>query len=123
MSKAWLNFEQRVCAISQSQDEEVLETLRLEKMFEFAQFFFAIQAMELNGPDDAVMLADLHNDHLDKLLKDKAALRRRGLTADRLLKAIFISDTKPRLEQTWRESPSALDQSNLARFLAACPPT
>ena len=117
MSRARLNFEQRVCAISESKDEEVLETLRLEKMFEFAQFFFTIQAMGLNGPDDATMLADLHNEHLDKLLKDKAALRRRGLTADRLLKAIFTSDTKPRLEQIWRESPGALDQSNLARFL------
>jgi hypothetical protein len=46
-------------------------------------------------------------------------LRRRGLTADRVLKAIFTSDTKPRLEQIWRENPGALDQSNLARFLVA----
>lgn len=117
MSKARLNFEQRICATSRSQDEAVLETLRLEKMFEFAQFFFTIAAMGLNGPNDAAILADLHNDQLDALLKDKGALRRRGLTADRVLKAIFTSDTKPRLEQIWRESPGALDQSNLARFL------
>ena len=117
MSKARLNFERRICAVSLSQDEEVLETLRLEKMFEFAQFFFTIAVMGLTGPDDAGLLADLHNDQLDKLLKDKAALRRRGLREDRVLKAIFTSDTKPRLEQIWRESPGSLDQSNLARFL------
>ncbi|HEY3719161.1 MAG TPA: hypothetical protein VGL41_03370 [Roseiarcus sp.] len=119
MSKARFNFERLICAASQSQDEAVLESLRLEKMFEFAQFFFTIDALGLKGPNDASLLADLHNDQLEKLLKDKIALRRRGLTADRVLKAIFTSDTKPRLEQIWRENPGALDQSNLARFLVA----
>ena len=117
MSKARLHFERRICAASRSQDEEVLETLRLDKTFEFAQFFFTISVMGLDGPEDAGILADLHNDQVDALLKDKIALRRRGLRADRLLKAIFTSDTKPRLEQIWREKPGALDQSNLARFL------
>lgn len=119
MSKARFNFERLICAASRSQDEAVLESLRLEKMFEFAQFFFTIDALGLKGPNDAGLLADLHNDQLEKLLKDKIALRRRGLTADRVLKAIFTSDTKPRLEQIWRENPGALDQSNLARFLVA----
>ena len=36
---------------------------------------------------------------------------------ERLLAAIFTSDTRPRLEQVWREAPGSLDQSNLARFL------
>lgn len=103
MSKARFNFERLICAASRSQDEAVLESLRLEKMFEFAQFFFTIDALGLKGPNDAGLLADLHNDQLEKLLKDKIALRRRGLTADRVLKAIFTSDTKPRLEQIWRE--------------------
>jgi hypothetical protein len=117
MSKARLDFERRICAASRSQDEEVLETLRLEKIFEFAQFFFTITVMGLDGPNDAGILADLHNEQLDALLRDKVALRRRGLREDRVLKAIFTADTKPRLEQIWRESPGALDQSNLARFL------
>jgi hypothetical protein len=32
---------------------------------------------------------------------------------------MFIADTLPWLESCWREVPGALDQSNLARFLAA----
>ena len=86
-------------------------------MFEFAEFFFTIAAMGLNGADDIGILADLHNDRIDELLRDAGAIRRRGLNKDRLLKAIFTSDVRPRLEQIWRETPGALDQSNLARFL------
>jgi hypothetical protein len=117
MSKARLDFERRICEASASQSEDVLEMLRLEKMFEYAQFFFTIAVMGLNGPDDAALLADFHNEHLDKLLKDEAGLKRRGLSRDRVLWAIFTADTKPRLELIWDERPGSLDQSNLARFL------
>jgi hypothetical protein len=116
MSKARFNFEQRLCEASATQDEKVLDELRQEKMFEFAQFFFTIMAMGLDGPDDAAILAELHNERIDKLLRDKGAMRRRGFREDRLLKAIFTADTRPRLEHIWRERPGALDQSNLARF-------
>jgi hypothetical protein len=117
VSRSRLDFERRMCAASLSQAADVLDALRLEKTYEFAQFFFTIEVMGLTGPDDASLLADLHNDHVEGLLKDKLGMQRRGLKEDRLLKAIFTSDTKPRLEQIWREKPGALDQSNLARFL------
>ena len=117
MSRARLAFEQRICAASAAQDEKVLDILRLEKMFEFAEFYFTIAATALDGPDDIALLAELHNERLDRMLKDEKALERRGLKKDRLLKAIFTSDILPRLEHIWRESPGALDQSNLARFL------
>ncbi len=88
-------------------------------MFECAQFFFTISVMGLNGPNDAALLADFHNEHLDRLLSDEAGLKRRGLSRERVLWAIFTADTKPRLELIWDERPGSLDQSNLARLLVA----
>ena len=119
MSKARLDFERRLCAASASQSEAVFETLRLDRMFEYAQFFFTIAMMGFDGPEDATLLADFHNEHMDRLLRDEADLKRRGITKERLLRAIFTSDVKPRLDLIWREQPGSLDQSNLARFLVA----
>lgn len=117
IAKARLDFERRICAASASNSEAILDILRQDKMFEYAQFFFTIATMGFHGQSDAVLLADFHNEHIDALLKNEADLKRRGLPKDRLLKAIFTSDTKPRLDLLWREQPGSLDQSNLARFL------
>ena len=117
MTRARVSFADRLCEASATEDEKVLDQLRQDKMFEFGHFFFTIKAMGLDGADDAGILADIHNELIDKLLRDKRAMRLRGFKEDRLLKAIFTGDTRPRLEQIWRERPGALDQSNLARFL------
>lgn len=117
MRRARLSFETRICAASRSQDEAVLQVLRFESMFDFAEFFFTLEAMGLKGPDDIGILAELHNQRIEDLTRNPRTVRRRGLSVDRLLKAIFTSDVRPRLEQIWRERPGALDQSNLARFL------
>ena len=117
MRRARLAFENQVCETSATRDAKVLDDLRLDSMFEFAEFFFTLKAMSLNGPDDVGILAELHNQRVADLLKDDAAMRRRGLNKDRLLKAIFTADVRPRLEQIWREAPGSLDQSNLSRFL------
>jgi hypothetical protein len=117
MRRARMNFGDRICAASGSQSDEVLESLRLESMFEFAEFYFAIKATGLCGPDDVTVLAEMHNQRIEDLLRNSVAMRQRKLSKDRLLNAIFTSDTRPRLEHCWREKPGSLDQSNLARFL------
>jgi hypothetical protein len=117
ITRAHVDFERRICAASISQDERVLDQLRLDKMWEFAEFYYSFVAMGLDGPEDIDILAELHNDRLTHLLRDENALERRGLRKDRLLDAIFTSDTLPRLRQFWRDRPGALDQSNLGRFL------
>ena len=119
MRRARMNFGDRICTASAHQVDEVLEILRQESMFEFAEFYFAIKAMDLCGADDIALLADMHNLRIDSLLRNAAAMGQRKLRKDRLLDAIFSSDTRPRLEHCWRETPGALDQSNLARFLVA----
>jgi hypothetical protein len=117
MRRARMNFGARICEASDAQDDAILEDLRLENMFEFAEFFFAIKAMGFDGPDDITFLAEMHNQRIEDLLKNPAAMRQRKLRKDRLLNAIFTADTRPRLESCWREAPGSLDQSNLARFL------
>jgi hypothetical protein len=117
MRRARVTFGARVCGASASQDERVLEDLRLDSMYEFAEFYFTIAAMGFTAPEDISILAELHNQRIEDLLNDTEAMRQRKLRKDRLLGAIFTSDTRPRLEQIWRERPGALDQSNLARFL------
>jgi hypothetical protein len=118
MRRARMHFEERICEASAAQDDEILEGLRLESMFEFAEFYFAIKVMGFTEPDDITLLARAHNQRIIDLEKNPAELRRRRLTKERVLKGMFTADTLPRLESCWREAPGSLDQSNLGRFLA-----
>jgi hypothetical protein len=117
MRRSRMVFGIRICEASKSRDNDVLEDLRLDSMYEFAEFYFTIGAMGFTAPDDIAILAEMHNQRIEDLLKNQTAMSERKLRKDRLLAAIFTSDTRPRLEQIWREAPGSLDQSNLARFL------
>lgn len=117
MRRARMTFGDRICAACAARDEETLDDLRLDSMFEFAEFYFTIAALDFTAPDDVTILSEMHNQRIEDLLKDPVAMRQRKLRKDRLLAAIFTADTRPRLEQFWRETPGSLDQSNLARFL------
>jgi hypothetical protein len=117
MRRARMNFGARVCEASATKEQQILEELRTESMYEFAEFYFAIKAMGFNESDDIKFLAETHNQRIEDLLKNPTAMRQRRLTKDRLLGAIFTADTRPRLELFWSEQPGSLDQSNLARFL------
>ena len=117
MRRARMNFGVRICEASATQDDDILEDLRLESMFEFTEFYFTIRVLGFNAPDDIAILAQVHNQRIVDLEKNPAAMRQRRLTKERILKGMFTADTLPRLESCWREAPGALDQSNLARFL------
>jgi hypothetical protein len=117
MRRARMNFENRICEASATRDEEILRDLRLESMFEFAEFYFAIRIMGFTEPDDIEILASTHNQRIIDLEKNPIEMQRRRLSKERVLKGMFTSDTLPRLESCWREQPGSLDQSNLARFL------
>jgi hypothetical protein len=108
----------RLVSESRSSDEAVDDVLRMESMAQFVEFFFLLKARGIETAEDVAHFADLHNAYLVGLHADKEKSRRLGLRADRLLDAIFTADTLPRLVEVWRECPGALDQSNLARFLA-----
>jgi hypothetical protein len=107
----------RLGAESQSKDEQVLASLRMESTYLLAEFLYQLRARGLETEEQVKLLADLQNDYIVELMKDPAKMARLGLTRDRLLDAMFTADTMPRLIQHWRERPGAIDQSNLARFL------
>ena len=112
------DFLDRVCEESASRDEDVA-TLRLEATYQLAEFLYLLRARRVETKEQIGMLAELHNQYIVDLTKDAAKATRMGLNRDRLLDAIFTADTLPRLLHNWAERPGTLDQSNLARFLAA----
>jgi hypothetical protein len=112
-------FLDRVCEDSESQDADVLATLRLEATYEVAEFLYLLRARGIETEEQMRMLAELHNQYIVDLTKDADKAARLGLNRARLLDAIFTADTLPRLLHHWAERPGTLDQSNLARFLAA----
>ena len=107
----------RLVEASISRDAELLDTLRFESMYEFCEFFYLFKARKMETPGHIEQLADIHNLHIDALLRDESKRRRLRLTESRLLSAIFTGDTLPRLVEVWRNRPGQIDQSNLARFL------
>jgi hypothetical protein len=111
-------FAERVVAASTSQDEEVLATLRIEATYQLAEFYYVLKAREIRTAEQIEALANLHNLYIDELTRDPAKMSRLGLKSERLLSAIFTSDTLPRLLQNWRERPGTFDQANLGRLLA-----
>lgn len=108
---------ERLGAASRSRDEDVLYMLRTEVMQQFCEFFYLLKARGIEDAAEIDALAEVHNQHVDLLLRDPAKMKRLSLRKDRLLDAIFTADTRPRLIETWAQRPGALDQSNLARFL------
>jgi hypothetical protein len=117
MRRARMNFGIHICEASSTQDDTILEDLRLESMFEFAEFYFAMRVLGFTEPEDITILAKMHNQRIVDLEKNPAEMRQRRLSKERILKGMFTADTLPRLESCWREAPGSLDQSNLARFL------
>lgn len=115
----WCRAEvcRRLVGESLSQAEDVLEMLRLEAMYEFAEYFYLLRARGLVEAGRIAALADAHNAHLVALSRDRGKMRRLGLRQERLLDAMFTADTLPRLVETWSRAPGTLDQSNLARLM------
>jgi hypothetical protein len=117
LRRARQEFHQELCAASANHDEELLELLRSDAMYEFSEFFYLLKARKIETTEDIKHLAEAHNAYLTELTNDDSKMRRIGLKRDRLLLAIFTSDTLPRLIQNWRDQPGAIDQSNLGRLL------
>ncbi len=117
LRRARQEFQQEICSASQDNNEELLELLRSDAMYEFSEFFYLLKARGIETADDIKILAEAHNAYLAELTSDDSKMRRIGLKRDRLLLAIFTSDTLPRLIQNWRDQPGAIDQSNLGRLL------
>ena len=111
-------LSERLCEASVSQDESILSVVRIGAAAQFVEFLFLLKARGLVTAEQMEALANAHNAYLIALSKDTSKMERLGITADRLLNAMFTGDTLPRLTQQWRERPGAIDQSNIARLLS-----
>lgn len=111
-------FSERICDRSPAKDERTLSVLRLEAAYQLAEFYYLLAARDISSADEIESLANIHNDYIIDVTKDQHKMTRLGLSSERLLDAMFTSDTLPRLLQNWRDKPGAIDQSNLARFVA-----
>lgn len=110
---------ERICRASRDQDEKILVLLRQEPTAQLAEFYYLLWNRGIQTVGNIEKLAELHNAYIVQLTKDPQKMQRMGLTMPRLLDSMFTADTLPRLLQNWAEGPAAIDQSNLARFLAA----
>jgi len=117
MRQSRKDFVEQLCAASKIREETVLAILRSEAAYQFAEFFYLLRARSIDSVDALQSLAEMHNDFLVELAKDKVKMARLGLRSDRVLDAMFTADTLPRLLQGWRERAGTFDQSNLSRFL------
>jgi hypothetical protein len=108
---------ENLCKASGDQDSKVIEALRLDSAYHFAEFFFLLQANGYYEKKSVWGLADMHNRYIAELLEDDERMRRMNLKSERMLQAIFTGDTMPRLLEEWAQRPGRFDQSNLARFL------
>lgn len=111
-------FEKRLCAMSVDRSDPVLEVLRLETTYQFAEFFYLLRAQRIETAEQLAQLEEGHSRYFDQLSRDKAKIKRLKLRESRVSDALFTGDTRPRLIQDWRDNPGTIDQSNLARFLA-----
>ena len=60
----------RLTSASLSQNQETLETLRLDAMSQFAEFFYLIRARKIETTEQIARLAEIHNEHLDLLCRE-----------------------------------------------------
>src|ERR1700751_4361992 len=72
-------FLDRICDSSASQKEGVLAVLRLEATYQVAEFYFLLSARRIESEDDIRRLAELHNDYIVSVMKDRQKMERLGL--------------------------------------------
>jgi hypothetical protein len=107
-------FAAAIVDAAQSAENDIL---RHDSFYQFAEFFYAIQAYGVNDTEKLERLARLHNDHLQRLRRDPDRLRRYGLSPQRVDAAVFDDDKLLKLAANFSGAVRGIDQSDLARLL------
>lgn len=110
-------FQSEVLAACQSDDPSVTLSLRQESFFQLAEFFFALQTYGIDSEEKLDRFADLHNTYLLGIRSDPERMRRYGLTPERIDSALFTGENLRKLLANFSAAGTAIDQSDLARFL------
>lgn len=99
-------------------DIGVLSMLNSDASQAIAQFFYRIREAGVETDEDIKSVALQHNLELARVARSDSGARAARLKPERIERAIFSADVMQRLMQNWRDRKGAIDQSNLARFLA-----
>ena len=110
-------FQESLVAGSLNQSLHFVSQLRQESAYQMAEFLYLLRAFRIDSEDQIRRYADLHNRHLETLTKDRAKLRRLGLSPTRVLRGMFSPESIPKLVENYRSEAGAIDQSDLARLL------
>lgn len=111
-------FFELVCQKSASQDAGVIAALNADAVYVVAEFYYRLKAMAVDTADDMEQLAIEHNRRLGQATAARQKVARPLPKPERIQRAMFSTDVQLRLVQNWRDHKGAIDQSNLARFLA-----
>ena len=110
-------FQEALVDGSLNQDRVFVAQLRQESTYQIAEFFYLLRAFRLDTEEKIRRYAELHNRHLETLLKDRGKMRRLGLSPTRVRKGMFSQESIPKLVENYRTADGAIDQSDLARLL------
>ena len=110
-------FQEALVDGSLNTDRVFVAQLRQESTYQIAEFFYLLRAFRLDSEEKIRRYAELHNRHLETLLKDRVKMRRLGLSPTRVRKGMFSQDSIPKLVENYRSTDGAVDQSDLARLL------
>ena len=116
-SRIW--FSERVVDASLDKSDAVLEMLRTDFLYQMSEFYFLLSGFGIRSLEDFDNLIERHNAYLSSLLKDPKKMARLGLKQQRVMKAIFDGETKPRVLKVWEDDPGTIDQSSLSRLLVS----
>lgn len=108
------SFIERVDA-NQLADMPIIQS---DATFYVAEFYYRLRAFDIKAVEDLKAFALQHNERIAKTISSQQKFCRSRTRLLRIERAIFSTDVMGRLLQNWREHPGAMDQSNLARFLA-----
>lgn len=116
-SRTW--FNEQIVDASLDKSDAVLEILRTDFLYQISEFYYLLSGFNINKTEDFDELIERHNSYLEFLLKDPSKMTRIGLNEQRVLKAIFDGETKPRALKVWADDPGTIDQSSLCRLLVS----
>ena len=116
-SRIWFNEQIVNASIDKSND--VLDILRSDFLYQIAEFYYLLAGFSIKSLTDFDNLIERHNAYLTVLVRNPQKMVRLGVTEQRVLKAIFDGETRPRVLKVWEEDPGTIDQSSLARLLVS----
>ena len=117
LHRAKMDFQNALVESAAQQERHFVKHLRMEPVYQIAEFFFLVQTCRLDSDKKIRRYAELHNEYLQAMLADRPKMHRLCLNPTRVRKGMFSPDNVAKLVENYRAGTGAIDQSDLSRFL------